>query len=110
MAVQEKLPESFGCAVCGDGTSKILQITVDGQMSEDVGSNLIRFRGSVRARRIGSSVFAAMVALYLAVITYSPSDRLDSTKAIVALVFLWLIGIVTLAFILRAHRRATSAK
>jgi multisubunit Na+/H+ antiporter MnhG subunit len=79
-------------------------------MNRDVKSRLGSFRGSARAWHIGSSIFVAMIVLYLAVITYSLSDRLDSTKMIVALIFFWLIGIVALALILRAHRRATLAE
>lgn len=50
-----------------------------------------------------------MILLHLALITYSLSDRLESTKAIVALVFLWLIGIVALTLILRALRRPAAS-
>ena len=82
---------------------------MEDQTNQEVSSKLSRFRGSLLPRRIGSSFFAAMILLHLALITYSLSDRLESTKAIVALVFLWLIGIVALTLILRALRRPAAS-
>jgi len=66
------------------------------------------FRGSPLAQRIGSAILGAFIAMYLAVITYTFSDRLRSTMGILELIFLWLIGLLALGMLSRAWRKPRS--
>jgi ABC-type nickel/cobalt efflux system permease component RcnA len=45
---------------------------------------------------MGYAALAVFVVLYLAAITYSLSDRLDSTQHVVILVALWAVGLLAL--------------
>lgn len=78
-------------------------------MNQDTIPKQTQFRGSPRAQRIGSMVLTAIVAFYLAVITYSLSDSLDSTKHMLLFAFLWFIGLVALVLLSRAWRRGSAA-
>jgi len=64
-----------------------------------------RFR-SPRARRMGSGALAAIIIAYLAIITYSLYDRLNSTQHIVRFAILWCLGIVALVLLMRSWRHA----
>jgi predicted membrane channel-forming protein YqfA (hemolysin III family) len=68
------------------------------------------FRGSPLAQRIGSAILGAFIAIYLAIITYTFSDRVRSTKGVVTLIFLWLIGLLALGMLSRAWRKPSSGK
>lgn len=64
------------------------------------------YRSSRLARRIGSGVLAAMIIAYLAIITYSLSDRLDSMRHVVLFAVLWFLGAVALVLLVRSWRHA----
>jgi hypothetical protein len=79
-------------------------------MSQEATSKFAQFRGAPLARRIGSVALGAWIVLYLAVITYTFSDRLDSMKHVTLLFFLWLIGVLALGLLSRAWRKPGSAE
>ena len=63
-----------------------------------------RFLGSLRARRIGVVLLAAMLVGYLAAITYWRHERSTAAQLLV-LAGLWALGILALALLARAWRR-----
>jgi hypothetical protein len=63
---------------------------------------------SPRARRIGSSALAAFIIAYLAIITYSLSDRLNSARNVAILALLWGLGVLALVLLLRSWRRSVT--
>jgi len=66
------------------------------------------FRGSLLAQRIGSAILGVIIATYLAIITYTKSGQLHSTKELALLVILWLIGLVAIGLLTRPWRRRGS--
>jgi hypothetical protein len=56
------------------------------------------------ARRMATGVLAAMVVIYLSIITFAFLHRLDSTRHLVGLAILWCLGIVALGLLLRSWR------
>jgi len=62
-------------------------------------SKIEQFRRSPLVQRIGSAILAGSVIVYLAVITYSFADRLQSTRGVVTLAVLWCLGIVALVLL-----------
>ena len=63
-----------------------------------------RFRGSVRARRIGATLLAFFVAGYLVAITYWRFEDLGSERSRVVLAVVWGVGILALVLLVRAWR------
>jgi hypothetical protein len=55
-------------------------------------------------RRAGITVLAALVVIYLAVITYASMDQLASPMRAVMLIVLWVLGLVALTLLARAFR------
>jgi len=55
---------------------------------------------------MGSGALAAIIIAYLAIITYSLHDRLNSTQHIVRFAILWCLGIVALVLLMRSWRHA----
>lgn len=53
-------------------------------------------------------LLAAIIAIYLAIITYTMSGPLQTTRRVVLLVFFWLIGLIALALLVRGWRRSKS--
>jgi len=73
-------------------------------MDSNTASGVSKIRGSLFVRRIGSAILATITAAYLAIITYSFSDRLQSTRNIVVFVLLVSLGLVALAVLSRPWR------
>jgi hypothetical protein len=65
-----------------------------------------QFHGSPRARRAGIISLATIVAIYLAAISISWTDQLESRRHIALFVLLWLLGLTALALLARAWRQA----
>jgi hypothetical protein len=64
-----------------------------------------RFR-SPRLRRIEPGVLDAIIIAYLSMITYSLSDRLESTRHMVLIVVLWCLGNAALVLLVGSCRLA----
>ncbi len=77
-------------------------------MSQRTTSKRAPFRGSPLAQRIGLLILGVFIATYMAIITYTMSSQLHSTKRIALFAFLWLIGLVALGLLARAWRRTRS--
>jgi hypothetical protein len=77
-------------------------------MTQQTISKRAPFRGSPLARRVGSALLGVIIAIYLAIITYSMSGQLQTTKGLARLVFLWLIGLIALGLLARAWRKPKS--
>ena len=58
-------------------------------------------RGSVTALRVGSILLGAFIAAYLAIVTYTVSNRR-------LLIFTWCIGLLALGLLYRAWRRSSA--
>jgi hypothetical protein len=75
------------------------------QVTQQTTSESAPFRGSLRVQRIGSAILGAVIATYLAIITYAKLGQLHSTKELTLLVILWLIGLIALGLLARPWRR-----
>ena len=67
-------------------------------------SKFDKLRRSPAVRGISLGILAVFILVYLAIITFSLSDHLDSPARIALLVFLWCIGIVALVLLSRPWR------
>jgi formate hydrogenlyase subunit 4 len=73
-------------------------------MNANATSSVSKFRSSPRAQRIGSAILAGITVAYLVLITYSFSDRLQSTRNIIVFVLLLSLGVVALVLLSRPWR------
>src|ERR1700690_2968701 len=64
-------------------------------------SRRLSIRSSVAVLRVGSILLGAFIAMYLAIITYTVSNRR-------LLIFPWLIGLLALGLLSRTWRRSSS--
>ena len=80
----------------------------DSEVSQTTPKNHSLFRGSPLAQRISSAILAAFITIYLAIITYTFSDRLRSKKGVLEMIFIWLIALVALGMLSRAWRKPRS--
>jgi hypothetical protein len=77
-------------------------------LTQQTTSKSAPLRGSPLAQRIGSAILGVIIATYLAIITYTKSGQLRSTKELTLLVILWLIGLIALGLLARPRRRRGS--
>jgi hypothetical protein len=77
-------------------------------LTQQTTSKSASFRGSPLAQRIGSAILGVIIATYLAIITYTKSGQLHSTKELMLLVILWFIGLLALGLLTRPWRRRGS--
>jgi uncharacterized membrane protein len=73
-------------------------------MNANATSTVSKFRGSPLAQRIGSAILAGLTVVYLVLITYSFSDRLQSTRNVIVFVLLLSLGVVALVLLSRPWR------
>lgn len=66
-------------------------------------------RSSGTLRRIRIAALGLLVVIYLSLITVSYVGQLQSSKRIFILGFLWLLGLVAIALLVRAWRHLTSS-
>lgn len=59
---------------------------------------------SIRRKRAGAVALGVFVVVYLALITVSFSDRIESTPSVVLFAFLFCLGVVALLLLFRLWR------